>query len=99
MLQDSIPLTIRVSLSLKYVRTATFFLLVAHRLWRLTVVTSRKSSLLNAVCLLDALFNGPYLRFTSVRTSLLLITGGLSFNSHADNAHVLPATEMLLESF
>jgi hypothetical protein len=72
-LQDSVLLTIRVPLSLKHVRAASFFLLVAHSLWRLAVVASGKSSLPNAVCPLNALFNSMYLRFASVRTSLLLM--------------------------
>jgi hypothetical protein len=74
-LQDSVLLIIRVPLSLKHVRAAGFFPLVAHGLWRLAVVVLGESSLPNAVCLLNALFNGVYLRFAGVRTSLLLVAG------------------------
>lgn len=75
MLQDSVLLTIRVSSSLKHVSAASFFPLVAHSLWRLAVVATGESSLLDAVCPLNALFNGLYLRFASVRTSLPLVAG------------------------
>jgi hypothetical protein len=74
-LQDSVLLTIRVPLSLKHVRAASFFPLVAHGLWRLVVVALGESSPPNAVCLLNALFDGVYLRFASVGTSLLLMAG------------------------
>ena len=69
------PLTMRVALSLKHVRAASFFLLVAYGLWRLVVVASGKSSPLNTVCLLNAIFNSVYLRLTSVRASLPLVAG------------------------
>jgi hypothetical protein len=72
-LQDSVLLIICVPLSLKHVRAAGFFLLVIYSLWHLAVVTLGKSSLPNAVCLLNTLFNSIYLRFASVRTSVLLI--------------------------
>ena len=69
------PLTMRVALSLKHVRAASFFLLVAHSLWRLAVVALGESSPLNAVCLLNAVFNSVYLRLTSVGASLPLVAG------------------------
>lgn len=98
MLQDSDPPTIRVFSSLKHVRAAGFFRPVAHGLWRPAVVASGESSPLHAVCPLDALFDGVYLRLAGVGASLLLVTGRLSFDSHADDAHVFSATEVLLKS-